>query len=150
MEALVLGVALVGLASLLAVGVGLEVGQLGEGVGLEVGQLGEGVGAVWMATLVGLVPGVSPDVLLQVGPLVELPLTELAAVRLGAEVNPHVFRQVGAVREGFAAQAALVGLGFSHVDLGVRLRGPRPFMWWWCRGRPPSGPIFVAGERGGR
>ena len=53
--------ALVGLASLLAVGVGLEVGQLGEGVGLEVVQLGEGVGAVWMATLVRLVPGVSAD-----------------------------------------------------------------------------------------
>ena len=83
--------ALVGLASLLAVGVGLEVGQLGEGVGLEVGQLGEGVGAVWMATLVGLVPGVSPDVLLQVGPLCELPLPDLAAIRLGAEVNLHVF-----------------------------------------------------------
>ena len=78
------------------------------GVELEVGQLGEGLGAVWMATLVGLVPGVSPDVLLQVGPLVELPLTELAAVRLGAEVNPHVFRQVGAVCVGFSALAALV------------------------------------------
>ena len=56
MEALVAGVALVGLVSLLAVGVGLEVGQLGAGVGLEVGQLGEGLGAVWMATLVGLSP----------------------------------------------------------------------------------------------
>ena len=44
-----------GLVSLVAVGVGLEVG-LGAGVGLEVGQLGEGLGAVWMATLVGLSP----------------------------------------------------------------------------------------------
>ena len=58
---------------------------------LEVGQLGEGLGAVWMATLVGLVPGVSPDVLLQVGPLCELPLPDLAAIRLGAKVNSHVF-----------------------------------------------------------
>ena len=64
----------------------------------------------------------SPDVLLQVGQLGELPLTDLAAVWLDAEVNPHVLRQVGAVREGFAALAALVGLGFSHVDLGVQLQ----------------------------
>ena len=119
MEALVAGVALVGLASLLAVGVGLEVGQLGEGVGLEVGQLGEGVGAVWMATLVGLVPGVSPDVLLQVGQLGELPLTDLAAVRLDAKVNPHVLRQVGAVREGFAALVGLVSLVAAGVGLEV-------------------------------
>ena len=119
MEALVAGVALVGLVSLVAAGVGLEVG-LGARVGLEVGQLGEGLGAVWMATLVGLVPGVSPDVLLQVGQLGELPLTDLAAVWLDAEVNPHVLRQVGAVREGFAALAALVGL-VSLVAAGVGL-----------------------------
>ena len=89
------------------------------GVGLEVGQLGEGLGAVWMATLVGLVPGVSPDVLLQVGQLGELPLTDLAAVWLDAEVNPHVLRQVGAVREGFAALVGLVSLVAAGVGLEV-------------------------------
>ena len=60
--------------------------------------------------------------LLQVGQLGELPLTDLAAVRLDAQVDPHVLGQVGAVREGFAALAVLVGLGFSHVDLGVQLQ----------------------------
>jgi hypothetical protein len=92
------------------------------GVELEVVQLGEGLGAVWMATLVGLVPGVSFDVLLQVGQLGELPLTDFAVVRLGAEVNTHVFRQVGAVCVGFSALAALVELGFLHVGLGVQLQ----------------------------
>ena len=178
-EALVAGVALVGLVALVAAGVGLEVGQLGEGLGAAWGemrgkkhpnflcqlQLGgidrsdrhsigrkksrnevelghkkvaggrgrsdQGLAAktneqlfrlTWDAALVRLVPGVSPDVLLQVGQLSELPLTDLAAVRLDAKVDPHVLRQVGAVREGFAALAALVGLGFSHVDLGVQLQ----------------------------
>ena len=62
----------------------------------------------------------SPDVLLQVGQLGELPLTDLAAVWLDAEVNLHVLRQVGAVRKGFAALAALVGL-VSLVAAGVVL-----------------------------
>ena len=62
----------------------------------------------------------SPDVLLQVGQLGELPLTDLAAVWLDAEVNPHVLRQVGAVCEGFSALAALVGL-VSLVAAGVGL-----------------------------
>ncbi len=38
----------------------------------------------WMAALVGLVPSVGPDVLLQVGQLGELPLADLAAVGLNA------------------------------------------------------------------
>jgi len=37
------------------------------GVGLQVGQLGEGLRATWNSALVWFVPGVSPDVLLQVG-----------------------------------------------------------------------------------
>ncbi len=48
----------------------------------------------WMATLVGLVPGVGPDVLLQVGELGELPLADLAAVGLDAQVDPHVLGQI--------------------------------------------------------
>ena len=60
--------------------------------------------------------------LLQVGQLGELPLTDLAAVRLDAKVDPSVLRQVGAVRECLIAGGALVGLGFSHVDLGVQLQ----------------------------
>ncbi len=48
----------------------------------------------WMATLVGLVPGVGPDVLLQVGELGELPLADLAAVGLDAQMDPHVLRQI--------------------------------------------------------
>ncbi len=48
----------------------------------------------WMATLVGLVPGVSSDVLLQVGELGELPLADLAAVGLDAQMNPHMLGQI--------------------------------------------------------
>ena len=52
-----------------------------------------------VTTLVGLVPRVSSDVLLEVGQLGELPLTDLAPVRLDAEVDPHVLGEVGAVGE---------------------------------------------------
>jgi len=52
-EALVAGVALVRLVSLVA-----------PGVGLQVGQLGEGLGAAWMTAFVRFVPGVGSDVLL--------------------------------------------------------------------------------------
>ena len=50
--------------------------------------------ATWDPALVGLVPGVGPDVLLQVGELGELPLADLAAVGLDAQVDPHVLRQI--------------------------------------------------------
>ena len=69
-EALVAGVALVRLVGLVA-----------PAVGLEVAQLAEGLGAAWVAALVGLVPGVGADVLLQVAQLGELALTDLAPVR---------------------------------------------------------------------
>jgi hypothetical protein len=87
-EALVAGVALVRLVSLVA-----------SRVGLQVRQLGERLRATWMATLVRLVPCVRPDVLLKVGELGELALADLATVRLDPEVDPHVLRQVGAVGE---------------------------------------------------
>jgi hypothetical protein len=76
----------------------------------------------WMTALVGLVPGVGPDVLLQVGQLGELPLAYLAPVRLDAQVNPHMLRKVGAVGERLAALAALVRLRLSHVNLSVKLQ----------------------------
>lgn len=76
----------------------------------------------WYSALVWLVPGVCPDVLLEVGQLRELSLADLAAVGLDAQVDTHVLGQVGAVGEGFAALAALVGLGLPHVHLGVQLQ----------------------------
>ena len=75
-----------------------------------------------MATLVRLVPGVSPDVLLQVGELGELALTDLTTVRLDPQVDSHVLRKIRAVGEGLAALTALVRLGLAHVDLGVQLQ----------------------------
>ena len=47
-----------------------------------------------MTTFVGLVPGVGPDVLLEVGELGELSLADLAAVGLDAQVDPHVLREI--------------------------------------------------------
>ena len=76
----------------------------------------------WVAALVGLVPCVSPDVLLQVRQLGELPLTDLTPVRLDAQVNPHVLGKVAAVGEGLTTLAAFVGLGFPHVYLSVQLQ----------------------------
>ena len=75
-----------------------------------------------MATLVRLVPGVSPDVLLQVGELGELALADLTTVRLDPQVDSHVLRKIRAVGEGLAALTALVRLGLAHVDLGVQLQ----------------------------
>lgn len=51
----------------------------------------------------------------------ELPLADLTPVGLDAEVDPGVLGEVGAVGERFIARGTLVGLGFSHVDLGVEL-----------------------------
>lgn len=72
--------------------------------------------------LVRLVPGVGPDVLLEVGELRELPLADLAAVGLDPQVDPGVLGQVGTVREGLAALGALVGLRLAHVRLRVQLQ----------------------------
>ena len=62
------------------------------------------------------------DVLLEVGQLGELPLTDLTPVRLDAEVDAGVLGEVGAVGEGLAAGGAFVRFGFPHVDLGVELQ----------------------------
>ena len=66
-EALVAGVALVGLVRLVR-----------PGVGLEVAELREGLGAPGRPALVRLVPRVGADVLLEVGQLSELALADLA------------------------------------------------------------------------
>ena len=78
--------------------------------------------STWYPALVGLVPGVGPDVLLEVGELGELPLADLAAVGLDPQVDPGVLGQVGTVGEGLVAAGALVGLRLPHVDLGVELQ----------------------------
>ena len=62
------------------------------------------------------------DVLLQVGELGKLSLTDLAAVGLDAQVDPGVLGEVGTVGEGLTATRALVGLWFSQMDLGVQLK----------------------------
>ena len=76
----------------------------------------------WNPALVRLVPGVSPDVLLQVGELGELALADLTTVRLDPQVDSRVLRQVGAVGERLVARRALVRLRLAHVDLGVQLQ----------------------------
>ena len=52
----------------------------------------------------------------------ELSLTNLTSVGFDTKMDSHVLREVGAVGEGFAAVAALVGFWFSHVDLCVQLK----------------------------
>ena len=75
----------------------------------------------WYSALVRLVSCVSSDVLLEMGELGELPLTDLAPVGLDAQVDPGMLGEVGAVGEGLAAGCALVRFRFPHVDLGVEL-----------------------------
>ena len=78
--------------------------------------------STWNSALVRFVPGVSPDVLLQVGELGELALADLATVRLDPQVDSHVLRKIRAVGEGLAALTALVRLRLAHVHLGVQLQ----------------------------
>lgn len=85
------------------------------GMGLKIGQLGERFVAAGIPAFVRFVTGVSADVLLKMGQLSELPLTDLAAVRLYAQVNPGVLRQVRTVRERFRALGAFVRFGFFQV-----------------------------------
>jgi len=109
-EALVAGVALVRLVSLVT-----------PGVGLQVRQLREGLGATWVSALVRFVPCVGPDVLLKMGQLSEFALADLAPVGLDSQVDPHMLGEVGAVGKRLAALTALVRLGFPHVHLCVKL-----------------------------
>lgn len=75
-----------------------------------------------VTAFVGLVARVRADVLLQVTQLGELALTNLAAVRLDAQVDARMLRQVRAVGERLGALRAFVRLGFAHVDLRVELQ----------------------------
>ena len=52
----------------------------------------------------------------------ELPLANLAAVRLDAQVDPGVLGQVRGVRERLRALGAFVRLRLAHVDLRVELQ----------------------------
>jgi len=91
-------------------------------VRLQVGELREGLLTAGMPALVRLVARVRPDVLLQVRELRELPLADLAAVRLDPQVDPRVLRQIRRVGEGLRALGALVRLRLPHVDLRVQLQ----------------------------
>lgn len=88
-------------------------------VRLEVGELRKGLVAVGVAALVGLVAGVSPDVLLEVRKLGELAMADLATVRLDAEMDAGVLRQVRRVGKCLGALGALVWFGITHVNLSV-------------------------------
>ena len=61
-------------------------------VRLKVRELGESFDASRIATLVRLVTGVRPDVLLEMGQLSELSLTDLTTVWLDAQMDPRVLR----------------------------------------------------------
>lgn len=52
----------------------------------------------------------------------ELPLTDLAAVRLDTEVDPRVLRQVRRVCERLRALVALVRFRLAHVHLRMELQ----------------------------
>ena len=91
-------------------------------VRLQVGQLREGLVAARVPALVRLVARVRTDVLLQVRQLRELALADLATVRLDAEMDPRVLRQVARVGERLGALRALVRLGLPQVHLGVHLQ----------------------------
>ena len=75
-----------------------------------------------MTALVGLVAGVGADVLLQVTQLGELPLADLAAIGLDAQVNSRVLRQIGGIGECLGTLGALVRLCLAHVNLSVQLQ----------------------------
>ena len=74
-----------------------------------------------MATLVGLVSSVGSDVLLEVGELGELALTDLAPVGLDAQVDPGVLGEVGAVGKSLPTAVTFIGLWFPQMDLSVEL-----------------------------
>lgn len=98
-EALVTGVAFEGLVCLVTAAVALEVGELGEGFGTS-----------YLGAAIGLISGVCSDMLLEMRQLGELPLADLAAVGLDAQVDTGVLRQVRGVGEGLRTLRAAVRL----------------------------------------
>ena len=91
-------------------------------VALQITELRKCLLAARMPAFVGFVPGMRPDVLLEMRQLSELSLADLAAVGFDAKMNSRVLRQIGGVGEGLRALSAFVGLGFSHVGLRVQLK----------------------------
>ena len=79
-------------------------------------------GLTWYSALVWLVSSVGSDVLLEVGQLGELPLTDLAPVGLDAQVDPGVLGEVGAVGKSLPTAVTFVWLWFSKMDLSVELQ----------------------------
>lgn len=110
-EALVAGVAFVRF-----------VGLVTPRVRLEIGQLREGFLAAGVTTLVRFVAGVGANVLLQVRQLGEFALADFATVRLDAQMDPRVLREVARVGERLRALTALVRLRFSQMHLRVQLQ----------------------------
>uniref|UniRef100_A0A182J4J8 Uncharacterized protein n=1 Tax=Anopheles atroparvus TaxID=41427 RepID=A0A182J4J8_ANOAO len=88
----------------------------------RVRELRERLQAARVATFVRLVAGVRPNVLLQVRQLRELALADLAPVRLDAEVDARMLRQIARVGERLIALRTFVRLRLAHVDLGVQLK----------------------------
>lgn len=52
----------------------------------------------------------------------ELPLANLTTVRLNAQVDPRMLRQVRGVGERLGALRAFIRLRFAHVNLRVELQ----------------------------
>lgn len=72
------------------------------GVGLEVTELTEGFGAPWMSAFVRLIPGVCPNMLLQMRQLRELALTNF---------TPRRRRKKGYINGGLAGYNAVRDFG---------------------------------------
>ena len=70
-----------------------------------------------MHALVGLLPGVCADVLLEVAQLGEFALTNLTPVRFESGMDAGVLREIGRVGEALGASRALVRLRVLLMDL---------------------------------
>lgn len=74
-----------------------------------------------MPTFIRLITGVCANMLLQMGELGEFALADFTSIRLDAEVNACVLREIRAVGERFSALGTLVWFGFTHMKLRVEL-----------------------------
>ena len=90
-------------------------------VGLKVRQLRECFVASLVTTFVRFVPGMSSNVLLKVRQLSKLPHADLTLVWFDTQVDPRMLRQVWRVGESLWTLRTFVRLGFSHMNLCVKL-----------------------------